>query len=131
MDINEALKDFIGTNMGPETKQKLKQAVEDSLSYQESAEVMRVGTRWERFSRKQKIIWYLCNEIFKFIGNRARKRHRDFVSTLSEDERDIYFRGGEDSSLPYWAISAPKSIIVMDVSVKLSEPLEFINVDLK
>lgn len=82
---------------------------------------------WEQWSLREKIEWFIANKLFKCIGSHARKKVDEFNEKLFKAHRDGSI---ELMKYPAFAIKCPKDIIVVNMSVKLATPIEFISINI-
>jgi hypothetical protein len=82
---------------------------------------------WEVMTWKDKVVWFMVNELIPSIGVEIRKQ-RDAVNAIRmtlESHPTLRF-SGSIPKLPRWAYKSPKNIILVDVAFTPQTPTQFI-----
>lgn len=139
-DIGIDLSSFVGQKVNPTTLETIKQTMLDTLEKHPGVEEPKFtycDTLWKRMSLKEKLKWFAYNRFpFRSRGD----LERQLLTALDERER-LYWRlsnPGKDPcdyphhfNLPNHLQPNPKTIVVMDVTLNLAQPIEFVTCDLE
>ena len=139
--ISNDIKEALGSKyIGKPNRKKFYNAICNVLRKYHHRNIIGGGYRidgasslWERMTLSDKFKWYLCNKIFPSIGLEIRRLKREYDNILIQyDSNGEDMGSGVDLSdysidLPSWAEKDPKSMIDADITIKLNEPLEYIN----
>jgi hypothetical protein len=131
--IRNALQRNIGTTDLEAVKNNLANCLEmvrKQKLIEPNFEIGKCGQLWSLWSLKQKLKWYFYNKtpIIKDLSAQIRKEIWDYNLLLVDPETHEYAEMPKE--YPEHLIPDPKSIIIVDTKVKLSQGLNFISIDM-
>lgn len=99
---------------------------------------VQVDILWNKWSLKQKAKWYLTNKVFKWIAQETRDLHTvqdlnilELYANWSDAEEPFAEPSCYRSDMPEWANPSPKNIVVSDITIRPTQAVEFININIE
>lgn len=124
-EINELTikmaREYIGKTNSPALRKQLANAVGLSIKKFDGVKNVLVAPNiaWNLMSLKEKAIWFTANILFPSIGETIRKIH----SKQQQDENA--------EKLPFWAFRDPKDVVILNLNICLTQPLQTIQLQIK
>ena len=122
--ITEALQEFVGEENNEATHLRIGfKLAEVCRKYPPTGElkVNKNINMWSDMKFKEKVLWFVCNKLFKIIG----KSYRDLMHEYIINSKTIV-----SHKSPCWMESQPKSVLICDVTYTPVTSTESININL-